>query len=121
MRTIKVDFGDGDYAELFEQLKHGTARRIQEIYAHYQSNPAYQEAIRLSELKERIKALQAIVSEEDLTRANDVMILGQIKQWTFGEISQAVLDNISEGQHQILSAEANRLYAPPLPGKCAGT
>jgi hypothetical protein len=114
MKTITIDLGDGDCAELFEQLKHGTARRIQEIYQPYQSRSEYQEALKIPDIKERTRCLQGIISQVDLTLANDTMILGQIKEWTLGDITQAVLDDMPEDKHQILSKEANRLYAPPL-------
>ena len=114
MNTIRVDLSEGDYAELYVQLRHGTARKLQEIYQPYMPLPAYQEAIEISNLKERAKALEKIISQVDITRASDMMILGQIKEWSFGEISQNVLDDISQSKHEILTREANKLYAPPL-------
>jgi hypothetical protein len=114
MKTITIDLGDGDCAELYEQLRHGTARRIQEIYQPYESVPAYQEAMKIPDIKERASKLQSIILGADLTRASDAMIIGQIKEWTLGEISQTVLDDMPESKHAILIREANRLYAPPL-------
>lgn len=114
MKTVTIDLKDGDYAELYEQLRHGTARQIQEIYHPYGSLPAYQEAMKIPDIKERASKLQSIISGVDLTRASDAMIIGQIKEWIFGEISQAILDDMPESKHEILIREANRLYAPPL-------
>jgi hypothetical protein len=114
MKTVTIDLGDGDCAELYEQLRHGTARKIQEVYQSYESLPGYQEAMKIPDIKERAGKLQSIISGIDLTRASDVLLIGQIKEWTLGEISQAVLDDMPESKHAILTREANRLYAPPL-------
>ena len=116
MKTINIDLGNGDRAELYEQLKHGTARKIQEVYQPYYGKPEYQAALAIADVKERIKALSRVFSQADLTRATDVMILGQVKEWTFGEILQAVLDDMPEEKHEILAREANKLYEPPLAG-----
>jgi hypothetical protein len=120
MKTITIDLGDGDCAELYEQLRHGTARRIQEVYQPYHDLPDYKAAMGLPTVKERVTRLTQIISQVDMIRAGDVLILGQIKEWTLGEISQATLDDMPEKQHEKLIREANKLYEPPLPESKAG-
>ena len=116
MRTIEIDLGDGDSAELYAELRHGTAREVERIYRPYFAKPEYQAVLKLEAYEEKLKALAPLMIEsEDASRATDAIILGQVKSWTFGEITQQVLDDMPERKHQQLAKEANRLYEDPLP------
>lgn len=120
--TIIIDLGDGDSAELFAEMRHGTIRAIEQLYRPYFERPEYQEILKLDSFEERQKALlPLVIGSDEIARATDLMILGQVKSWTFGEVNQAVLDDIPERKHQILSQEANKLYEAPLPGCSART
>ena len=113
--AIRVDLNDGDWAELYTEMRHGTVRTVEQIYRPYFSRPEYQEILKIDSLEEKQrKLLSMVIHTEDMSRATDTMLLGQIKSWSFGEVTQAVLDDIPEQKHEILVKEANKLYAGPL-------
>ncbi len=132
MDTIKVDLGEGDSAELYKELRHGTSKRVQEIYRPIMQQPEVQLLLKEHALKEQaagndkvaIKALEEellkkltpiIAPTVDVTGAADTLIIGQVKSWTIGGISlpvtQETLDNeVSEKKREKLAGEANTLY-----------
>lgn len=116
MDTITIDLGDGDSAEMYVEMRHGTVRAVEKIYRPYFEKPEYQEILKIESFEARQEALMPlVVGSEDIARATDIMLLGQIKSWTFGGVTQAVLDDLPERKHQLLTQEANRLYEAPLP------
>lgn len=116
MHTITIDLGDGDSAELYAEMRHGTVREVERIYRPHFSRPEFQEVLKIESFEERQQALLPLmVGTEDMARATDVMLLNQIKAWTFGEVTPDILDSIPERKHQILVQEANKAYEAPLP------
>ena len=122
MDTITIELGDGDSAELYAEMRHGTVRAVERIYRPHFSRPEFQEVLKIEAFEERQQALLPLmIGTEDMARATDIMLLSQIKAWTFGEVSQEVLDGIPERKHQLLVQEANRVYEAPLPATSAGS
>lgn len=115
MDTIKVEL-DGDWVLMYSELRHGTSRKVQEVYEPFLSNKEVQEIL----LKlnngdsEEITRLRDIIGTIPSIQATDVMILNQIKEWSFGDITQEVLDDIPERKRSILSAKCDELYTYPL-------
>lgn len=122
METSRVDLGDGDSAELYRELRHGTSRRVQELYRPFLAKPEVKEALKSATEEEVLAKLYEIIAPTaDVIGAADILILGQVKAWTFGAITQEVLDDMSERKREILLQEANKLYGEvPLPQGGAG-
>lgn len=118
METKRFDLGDGDYIELYVEMKHGTSRRIQAIYSPYLRDP---EVLKVISSKapdeERISKITDIVGHSpDIGLANDALILGQTCQWTFGEINQDTLDEMPERKYELIRGAVNEMYGSvPLP------
>jgi hypothetical protein len=57
------------------------------------------------------------MAKVDWDAVNDAIIIGQVKEWTFGPVSQEILDDLPEGMRERLKAECDRLYGTnnPLP------
>ncbi len=134
MRTKRVDLGNGDYAELYVELRHGTSKRVQEIYRPVLQKPEVMALLnkdlpagltdeqRKAEEEKLLAELYKLVKDTaDVLGAADAMIIGQVKEWcidgTSLPVTQETLDNeISERQREILMKEGNALYGEvPLP------
>ena len=127
MQTIRVDLGDGDSAELYAELRHGTSKKVQEIYRPYLSKPEVLKALEEGTEEEKLKKLYDIIAPTtDVTGAADTLIIGQVKEWVIGgqrlPVTQETLDNeVSEKKREILATEANKLYGSiPLAVSGAG-
>ncbi len=121
IETVTVDLGEGDSAVLYKELRHGTSRKVQEIYRPYLTKPEVVEALKTGTDEEKLKKLYDIVAPTaDITGAADILILGQVKEWTVGgqslPVTQESLDNLPERKRDKLAKEANTLYGDvPLP------
>lgn len=115
METLKIEL-DSDWALMFTELRHGTSRKVQAVYEPYLNKKEVQEI--LSKLNngntEELTKLQDIIGAIPSINATDVMILNQVKEWSFGDISQEVLDDMPERKRSILSAKCDELYTYPL-------
>jgi hypothetical protein len=116
MDTVKVDLGDNEYALMYDEMRHGTSRKVQAVYEPYVNTEEAQELIKsLDNGAEGVAdKLHKLVGSASSVMATDVMILGQVEEWSFGEISQEVLDNMPERKRRILSDKCDELYARPL-------
>jgi hypothetical protein len=113
METNRVDLGDGEWADFCVRMRHGTAKKVMEIYRPFINTPeivAQLEAV-MEDRKAYIEKLKQIVGDSaDDLGANERMILGQVKAWSFGEVSQAVLDDLPPETVMKLMQEADRRY-----------
>jgi len=118
IETKRFDLGGGDSAELYVELLHGTTRKVQAIYRPYLGRPEVQEVLN-SEMPEdeKVRALYKLVGDSaDIAGATDLLLLGQVKEWSFGPVTQENLDGITEKKREKLVLEANALYGDlPLP------
>jgi len=133
--TKKIDLGDGDFAVIFTEMKHGTKRRVEQITRKFLVMPAAQ--IQAKEVDGKIKTdflvngkvtpeeeVQAVDIDwvhADFTEATDAMILGQVQDWSFGPVDQSVLDDMAEAKREALARACDAEYgAVPLPGSGGG-
>jgi hypothetical protein len=110
--TVRKEIEDW-WIEAYLELKHGTVVKIQSALRKYAAD------IPVGLNPQLLKGkLDSIVSPEDASTIDDVTILGQVKAWSFGEVSQTVLnDEISENKRQAILAVLNGLYSPlPVSG-----
>lgn len=116
MDTIRIDLQDGDWAMMYDELKHGTSRKVQAVYEPYLNNKEVQEI--LSKLNngntEDLVKLHDLIGSTPSIQATDVMILNQIASWSFGDINQEILDDMPERKRSILSVKCDELYTYPL-------
>ena len=118
--TEVIDLGDGHWTTMFKELKHGTERRVKEISRKFLkgkdgNNPSF-------DFKEEDGKPQATVTGSvevdlekfDATGATDLMILLQTVEWSFGEITQEVLDDLPERIHDKIDAAMKEMYVSPL-------
>ena len=118
--TDRIDLGDGHWTIMFKELKHGTERRVKEISRKFLKgkdgiNPSF-------ELKEEDGKPQASVTGSvevdlekfDATEATDLMILLQTVEWSFGDRTQEVLDDLPKRIHDKLDAAMKERYVFPL-------
>lgn len=109
--TVKVKIGQEE-VEFYKDLLHGTACEIQEVYRPYLSNPNARAILQLTDPDEIINKLHELVAgSADITKATDIMIVGQVKSWTFGEVSFDTLNHLPESIRESLAQEVNKLYS----------
>jgi len=105
--TVRKEF-DGGWIEALLELKHQTTVKIRTIRKPYdaQLNPS----LSPSELK---KQFAAILTPEDDSKMDDILILNQVKAWSFGEVTQKVLDDeVSEPKRVAICKVLGELYFP---------
>ena len=122
--VFRLDLGDGDYAMMYEELRHGTVKTVAEIYQPYLAKPEVAALLQADgEEDDRLNRIFQIVGgSADVIGAQDALILGQVKEWSFGEVTQDVLENaVSHRKRNIMYEEANRRYGDiPLAKSGAG-
>ena len=138
MRTVSVDLGDGDQAEMFAELKHKTQRLIQDITKKFLKMPDSKIRVSLdggtdkpevkltlgkepvapadvvAQVEKAVGEIEIDLENADFTTATDVMILSQVKSWSFGNVNQDTLDNISEAKREIMAKKCDELYKGAL-------
>jgi hypothetical protein len=111
METVKIDMGDGDFAIVFKEMKHKTSNALQNLLRNAMSPADFiklqAELQKESDVEKRKARLSQIPVEGD----DVVTILNQVESWSFGEVTQTVIDNMPEAKYQILLAEVNKLYS----------
>jgi hypothetical protein len=110
---------DGDYALLWPEMRHKTTAALQRNLRKYMKPRG--KPILLSELTPEtnlINDYEIDTASFDQHEQNDIKILNQVTEWSFGPVTQDVLDNLPTRQYDRLIAEVDKLYAePPLPTK----
>jgi len=127
-KTIKVELNGyggvlpwkkGEWAELYQELLHGTQRAVSAITRRYLDVQG-EKKMTLGG-KDGALAIEGNAQlEVDLTKVdweevNDTILLGQIKEWSFGPVDQETLDRIPEALRAILIERCNELYGTEIP------
>ena len=122
VKTDRVDLGDGQYAVFFKEIRHGTQKAVNSLTRPFLKYPEGQspKLVQGKDLKPMIQGTtegEIDLKEIDLDAVSDVIIIGQVKEWSFGDVSQAILDGLPESIRTILKTASDRLYgdAGPLP------
>ena len=105
--TVRREF-DGEWIEALMELKHPTTVKIRTI------RKKYDDKLPINVSPEELqKAFTAMLSPEDDSKMDDILILNQVKAWSFGEVSQKVLDDeVSEPKRQMICKILGELYFP---------
>lgn len=113
-------FRKGHYAVFFVEMRHGTQKAVSALTRPFLKPEGDQpptlkieEGTKLS--LEGSTTLKVDMAAVDWDAVNDAIILGQVKEWSFGPVDQATLDDMPTKYRDQLITEANRLYTVPLP------
>ena len=133
IKTEKLDLGDGDFAVLMVELKHKTERAVGELMKKYikVSQPIKIQipdngnvAKAAADLTVQAQAAQAkVLGELEIDFANadfqgsaDIMILYQVKEWSFGAVTQEVLDEMPARKRDVITKRFDDLFPFPQGG-----
>jgi len=120
MKTVHITLSDGGTAEMYDKLLHGTVRAVQSIYAPLIDGPHGADILKLvesgsPELAEKMKGLS---TWDTMDKANRATILGQVASWSFGEVTESVLDSIPDEDYEAIREWCDKRYSAPLvPGQ----
>lgn len=117
---VTVKMQGGKWAKLYPELLHGTARRVEAANRKYLRFSTGSVKVEEGQtIQDAAKGVEVIldIANADFTEANDMLILGQVAEWSFGEVAQEVLDGIPEALREQMLKECDRLYSSrPLTG-----
>lgn len=132
IKTKRVELDGGEWAEFYQELRHGTQRAINEIVrpllkttqggaavAKFTAAEGEGQVPKVEEPKE----LVVDMAQVDYTAVNELTILGQVKAWSFGDkVDRPTLDGLPDTIFEALVEVANQLYgnAGPLPSGGGG-
>lgn len=131
-QTKRIYFEDGvafnplkkrAYADFYLELRHGTQKAVNTIVRPFTKGEDGGPAPKIvvtggGEPKvEGGLTVEIQIDKIDFTAVNDVILLGQVKEWSFGPVNQETIDSLPELLHERLVNEANELYGKqsPLP------
>jgi len=112
---------DGDWVALWPEMRHKTTAALQRNLRKYYKPK--NKPVLLSELTPETNLQEITDFEIDMSRfdqheQNEILLLNQVVEWSFGPVTAEVLGNISTLKYDGLMAEVEKLYAEtPLPAK----
>jgi hypothetical protein len=131
-KTERLDLGDGDFAVLFVELKHKTERAVGDLMRKFIKAPqgikiqipegenvAKVAADLTAKAQEKAKImgeLEIDFANADFSGAADIMILNQVKEWSFGDVTQAVLDEMPAKKRDQIARRFDVLFPFPQGG-----
>jgi hypothetical protein len=104
------------YADFYRELRHGTQKAVNAIVRPLTRSSENGQAPRLVVSNDGDPKVEGGMNVEipldkiDITAVNDVILLGQIAEWSFGPVDQATLDGLPDDLVNILVKEADSLY-----------
>lgn len=128
-KTIKVELDGGNgngptdtgpFAVLYQEFRHGTQRAVNTITRPFldYGGPSPKLSIDQEEGKPKIEGaneVQIDLTKIDFDALNDAIIVGQVKEWSFGPVDQDTLDGLPEAFRGVLVAKCNELYGAAGP------
>jgi hypothetical protein len=109
------------YADFYLELRHGTQRAVGAIVRPLtrgsEGGPA-PKIIVAQDGQAKVEGglvVEIPLDKVDFTAVNDIILLGQVKEWSFGPVDQATLDGLPEKVQERLVNEANALYGEQGP------
>lgn len=116
------------YADFYLELRHGTQRAVNALVMPLtkgQDGGPTPKIIVAQDGQAKVEGgltVEIPLDKVDFATVNDVIILGQVREWSLGPIDQATLDSLPESIHERLVNEANLLYGGkgPLPSGGGG-
>ena len=121
LELVRIELPGGDYAMAYKDVLRKTARLHEaELRKYMTPKPEAKTTVMQSELEANPAANLAIDYEVDLLAVeqnqdaiNELYILHQVPEWSFGPVDAEVLENrVTDAQYKALVKELNRLYKP---------
>ena len=126
LKTERGDLGDGDYAIMYQDMRHGTQKATNLLTRPFLTYPEGEspkviiegENAKLEGSKPTGFDWEAV----DWGAVYDAMIIGQVKEWSFGPVDQQILNDLHPDKSERLVKELDMLYGKqnPLPGSGGG-
>jgi hypothetical protein len=119
--TKKLELDDGDYAIFYVETRHGTQKEVNRLTRPFLMFPKGQAptvTVKGDNGKPTVKGADEIgvdmaaIPHDDV---NDAIIIGQVKEWSFGEVDQKTLDELPEKIRTRLVQECNELFGEQVP------
>ena len=118
LKTTRLDLDDGDYAVLYQEVRHGTQKTVNALtrpFLKYPEGDGPKFILEGEDQKLKVEGLDKVKVEVDLKAinfdaVNDAIITGQVKEWSFGPVDQETLDGLPERIRGRLVKECNLLY-----------
>jgi len=118
MEKTRLDLENQDYAEFYVELKHKTQKACAELSRQYLTFGDGNKIIQVEQEEDgttKVKGdpnkVNVDISKIDFTAINEAIILNQVASWSFGEVSRAVMEELSEANFNKLVEKANGLYS----------
>ncbi len=117
--TKKVELdegGGGSYAVFYVELRHGTQKAANALTRPFLKYPDGKPPVLTVREGEEVPKVEGPTKVEvdlgaiDHTAVNDTIIVGQVKEWSFGPVDQATLDGLPEKIRGRLVNECDLLY-----------
>ncbi len=115
----KVKLPDNQWAFILKEMKHSTQSAHDLIAQQCLVGPNGETLVKQSEAISIASDLMVDLTKGDGGALNDCLILGQVKEWSFGDVTQAVLDELPERLRILLVEEVKARCASPLPANSA--
>ncbi len=121
IKTTRLELEDGNYADFFQELRHGTQKAVNTLTRPFLKYPGGKTPkLTLKDGDEKPKVEGATVVEVDMAKVdwdavNDSIIVGQVKEWSFGPVNNETLDNLPATIRAKLKNECDRLYGAQGP------
>jgi len=118
--TDRIYLGDGHWTVMFKELKHGTERRVGALGRKaFKGKNGINPTFEIKDTDGKAEAsvtggIEVDLEQFDAFAATDLMILLQTVEWSFGEISQEVLDDLPARIRENIKIAMNERYAYPL-------
>lgn len=118
IKTDRVDLGNKQWAEMYRELRHGTQKAVSAITRPFLKYGNGKATLSVEgEGTPKVKGVGKVEVQLDKVNwdeVNDLIIIGQVKEWSFGPVDQETLDGIPEAFRERLVQEANKRYGRPL-------
>ncbi len=131
LKTVKVElngskglnpFKHGEYAVFYQDFLHGTQRAVNLLTRQHLIFPEGKSPVLVKEGEGKPKleggtTVGIDLAAVDWEAVNDTILIGQVKEWSFGPVNQETLDGLTESVRGRLVNEANQLFGKqnPLP------
>ena len=109
--TVRIEL-DGDYALVLPEIIHRTSKLLQRKVIEVLGKEGYQ--VLQNELRQvaNDEDRKAILRKVPIEGEDEIILLNQIVEWSFGAVNQEVLDQIPATKYDKLSEEVDKLYSP---------
>lgn len=120
-KTERVDLGNDLFAVFFTETRHGTQRVVNALtrpFLKYPDGKPPTLTLQGEDRKPKVEGgttVEVDLAAVDYDAVNDVIIVGQVQEWSFGPVNQETLDSIPEDVRAKLVQKANELYGTTGP------